>query len=162
MHVLSPVRSISMSADSHTATVLNDLIETLKDGQEGYLAAAEQVRHPDLKVLLEEYATQRGQFVAELQELDVQSGEPEPPDSGSLAGAVHRGWINVKTHLTENDDHAVLEECERGDEMAINAFEQVLKDESISAVVFETVNRQLTEIKATYDRVKILRYESDR
>lgn len=162
MHVSLRRRSISMGADSHTTSVLNDLIETLKDGEQGYMAAAEQVRHPDLKSLLEECATQRAQFVNELQELDVQCGEPEPPDSGSIAGAVHRGWISFKTRLTENDNHAVLEECERGDEMAINAYEQVLKDESVSPIVFETVNRQFTEIKATYDRIKILRFESDR
>jgi uncharacterized protein (TIGR02284 family) len=48
-------------------TVLNNLIETLKDGQEGFKQAAEGVSNPNLKSLFRDYSQQRSRFAAALQ-----------------------------------------------------------------------------------------------
>jgi uncharacterized protein (TIGR02284 family) len=47
--------------------VLNGLIETCKDGQEGFQTAAESIEDPELGQLLHEYAQERAAFAAELQ-----------------------------------------------------------------------------------------------
>jgi len=47
--------------------IIDNLIETLKDGQEGFKQAAEGVADPQLKSLFNEYSQQRSRFANELQ-----------------------------------------------------------------------------------------------
>ncbi len=49
--------------------VINDLIETLKDGEQGFRLASDEVSSPELKNLFSQFAQQRGGFVGELQAL---------------------------------------------------------------------------------------------
>ena len=76
--------------------------------------------------------------------------------SGSAAGALHRGWINLKSALTRGDDHSILAECERGEDSAVEEFRKALND-GLSAPVQEIVSRQYVQIKEAHDRVKNLR-----
>src|SRR5213594_2435077 len=76
--------------------------------------------------------------------------------SGSAAGALHRGWINLKSAVTRGDDHAILAECERGEDSAVEEFRKAL-DNGFSASVQEIVSRQYAEIKQAHDSVKHLR-----
>ena len=82
--------------------------------------------------------------------------EREPNASGSTAGALHRGWINLKSALSGGNDHAILAECERGEDSAVDEYQKALSD-GLSAPVREIVARQYTEIKATHDRIRDLR-----
>src|SRR5262245_20504358 len=91
---------------------LNDLIATCKDGQEGFKQAAEGVERSDLKSLFFEFSQQRAHFAGELQSI-VQTLGGEPATSGSTSGALHRGWMNIKSAVTGKDEKAVLNECER-------------------------------------------------
>src|SRR5947209_11790361 len=104
------------STKDFTST-LNNLIETCKDGEQGYRDSAEGVQRSDLRELFNEYARLRTQFASELQtQVSRLGGDPEK--SGSVAGSMHRGWINLKAALTGKDDHAILAECERGEDSA--------------------------------------------
>ncbi len=99
-----------MAQQKETISTINDLIETLKDGQEGFRQAAEAVEDRELKTLFNECSLQRARFVGELQSEAVTLGESKPEDSGSTAGALHRSWINLKGAIAKHDDHAILEE----------------------------------------------------
>ena len=136
--------------------VIDNLIETLKDGQQGFKEAAESVKDPQLKSLFHDYAQQRARFLAELRSKAQNPDERQSHVSGSAAGALHRGWINLKSALSKGDDHAILAECERGEDSAVEEYQKVL-DNGLSAPVREIVSRQYTEIKATHDRIRDLR-----
>lgn len=142
---------------SNTTSILNDLIETLKDGQEGFLAAAEDVTSHDLKSLFSEYSLQRSKFAGELQALAHSLGEKEPETSGSVSGALHRGWINLKSALSSKDDHAILAECERGEDSAVAAYSKALAEEGLPGHVTATLETQFKAVKAAHDRVRDLR-----
>ena len=43
------------------------------------------------------------------------------------AGAVHRGWINLKTAISGNSTDAILNECENGDAAALKTYETGLR-----------------------------------
>src|ERR1051325_8499829 len=60
-------RDTTQSYMKKESDVLNDLIETLKDGQEGFRQAAENVRDPQLKTLFSQYSQQRSRFATALQ-----------------------------------------------------------------------------------------------
>ena len=111
-----------------TISVLNDLIETSKDGANGFRAAADAVRSPEAKALFTSRVPIIERAVTELQaEVRRLGGEPET--SGSVAASVHRGWINLKAAVTGKDDAAIITECERGEEVAAKNYEDALKKE---------------------------------
>jgi uncharacterized protein (TIGR02284 family) len=141
---------------SNQKTIIDKLIETLKDGQEGFRQAAEGVKDPQLKSLFNEYSQQRSRFATELQSEAQSLGESEPETSSSAAGALHRAWINLKSAVTRGDDHAILAECERGEDSAVEEFKKAL-DNGLSAPVQEILSRQYAQIKEAHDRVKGLR-----
>jgi uncharacterized protein (TIGR02284 family) len=131
---------------------LNNLIETCKDGQNGFQVAAEGVENSNLKSIFYEYAQQRGQFAGELQAL-VRALGGEPENSGSAAASLHRGWINIKSVVTGKDDVAILNECERGEDSAKDNYKEALNSnlpENVSSVV----QRQAQAVKEAHDRVK--------
>ncbi len=142
---------------STTISTLNGLIETLKDGQEGFRAAAEDVTSPDLKALFRESSQQRAQFVTELQVLARDYGEDAPEGSGSVTGALHRGWIDLKAALVARNDHAILAECERGEDVAVSTFRKALESGDLSGNALATVQRQANAIQNVHDRVRTLR-----
>lgn len=114
------------------------------------------MKDPQLKSLFEEYSRQRARFAVELRSQAQSPDERESEMSGSAAGALHRGWINLKSAVTRGDDHAVLAECERGEDSAVEEFSKALNN-GLSAPVQEIVSRQYAGIKQAHDRVKHLR-----
>ncbi len=141
----------------NTLSTLNNLIETLKDGQEGFRAASEDVANSGLKSLFSKYSLQRARFAGELQELAHSLGESDPADGGSVAGAVHRGWLNLKAALMSKDEHAVLAECERGEDVAVAAYRKALEQADLPANVRSVIERQAADVKAAHDHVRNLR-----
>src|SRR3954452_19350003 len=136
--------------------VIDNLIETLKDGQEGFKQAAEGVNDPKLKSLFRDYSQQRARFAAALQSEAPPHGENKPETNSSAAGALHRGWINLKSAITGGEEHTILAECERGEDSAVEEYKKALED-GLTPAAQELVSRQFAEIKAAHDRIKSLR-----
>ena len=145
-----------MAQQKDIVSTINELIITLKDGQQGFKEAAEGVADAQLKSVFNEYSQQRSRFVAELQNEAQRLGQSERDESGSTAGAMHRTWINLKSAIATKQDHAVLAECERGEDSAVKEYTDALK-EGLSPTVREIVENQYSEIKAAHDRLKSLR-----
>lgn len=135
-------------------STLNDLIETCKDGESGFRTAAEGVKDSQLKSLFEEYAQQRAQFATELS-LEVERLGGKAQSGGSVAGAVHRGWLNIKNAVTGGKEDAIISECERGEDVAVRSFEVALKRE-LPESVRTIVESQYEEIKEAHDDIRAL------
>ena len=146
-----------MSQQKEILSTINGLIETLKDGQEGFRQASEAVRDFQLKMLLGEYSLQRAKFAGELQNEAINLGEHNPETSSSTAGALHRAWINLKSAITSHDEHAILAECERGEDTAVNEYKKAMEEDELSAPIRETISRQYAEVKSAHDRIRALR-----
>lgn len=142
--------------NSNAISTLNGLIETCKDGQDGFKDAAEGVERSDLKSLFYELAQQRAQFAGELQQ-SVRDLGGDPETTSSFAGALHRGWINIKSAVTGRDEEAILNECERGEDSAVKMYQDALNDTNLPAYTREVVSRQASDVKAAHDRVRSLR-----
>jgi uncharacterized protein (TIGR02284 family) len=146
-----------MSQQKEIISTINGLIETLKDGQEGFRQASEAVKDSQLKSLFSEYSLQRSKFAGELQNEAISMGEHNPENTSSTAGAMHRAWINLKSAITSADDHAILAECERGEDSAVAEYKKAMEEEEISAPIRDTISRQYMDVKRAHDRIRELR-----
>lgn len=145
-----------MSQNKEAISTLNGLIETLKDGQEGFRQAADAIKDGQVKSTLNGFSLQRSKFAGELQNQVIQLGESEPETSSSTAGAMHRAWINIKSAVSSQDDHAILAECERGEDSAVAEYKKAM-EKDLSSSVRDVISRQYTDIKAAHDKVKAMR-----
>ncbi|HYE66867.1 MAG TPA: PA2169 family four-helix-bundle protein [Pyrinomonadaceae bacterium] len=146
--------------NDNVISTLNGLIETCKDGQEGFRQAAEGVDNSELKTLFNTYSQQRAQFAAELQnEVRRLGGDPEK--TSSTAGALHRGWINIKSAVTGRDESSIIAECERGEDSAVSTYEDALK-ENLPADIQTLLQRQFGQVKEAHDRIRALERASGR
>lgn len=147
-----------MASHEEVITTLNNLIETCKDGQDGFQTAAGGVTDSDLKTLFHTYAQQRAQFAGELQD-EVRRLGGDPEHEGSVAAALHRGWINIKSAVTGQDESAIINECERGEDSAVSNYQEAL-DRDLPANIRAIVERQFRDVKEAHDRVRALKRAS--
>ncbi len=140
---------------TNVVSVLNDLVETSKDGEKGFLKAAEKTKDPSLKLLFQNRAESCTKSAQELQEL-VQRMGGKPETGGSVSGALHRGWVDVKSGVTGHSDHAILAKCERGEDAAKKNYRQAL-DKDLPADVRAVVERQYQGVLENHDRIRDLR-----
>ncbi len=134
---------------------LNDLAECCKDGEYGFRSCADNARREDLKTLFQQRAEDCLRGCRELQERVRQLGG-EAEDSGSTLGAVHRGWVSVKSTLSTSDDKAILEEAERGEDNALARYRKALQ-KPLPSDLRQLVERQLQGVQRNHDQIKMLR-----
>ncbi len=144
-----------METNTHLRCTLNHLIQTCKDGQEGYLTAAENVSDAEAKKFFNECSLQRSKFAGELQALAHELGESNPEYASSVSGTLHRGWINLKSAILSGDARAILQECERGESSAVSEFQKAL-ELALPANIREIVSRQSVAITAAHHRVRAM------
>ena len=135
---------------------LNDLIETCKDGENGFRTCAEDIKSTDLKHFFMKAARRCEESAHELQR-EVQTLGKSAETSGSLTGSMHRGWVNIRAAITGKDDAAILAECERGEDVAKSSYENALKKDlppSIRAIV----ERQYQGVLQHHDLVRDLEH----
>ncbi|MEJ2769172.1 PA2169 family four-helix-bundle protein [Mycetohabitans sp. B46] len=140
---------------THIVSVLNNLIETSKDGEAGFRKAAEDASNPELKALFTSRAQSCAQAVSELQAA-VHSIGGKAEDHGSASGALHRGWMDLKSAIKGRSDHEILADCEKGEDVAKKHYRQAL-DEALPADIRMLVERQYEGVLKTHDRVRELR-----
>ena len=139
-------------------TTLKNLVQTLHDGQEGFRTASENVKDASLKEVFGRFSLQRSKFAGELERELLSFGEEDPQNEGtSVAGAIHRGWIDLKAALTKQDDHAVLAEAERGEDVAVKAYKDALDRDNLPQPLRVTITTQAVAVKAAHDEIKALR-----
>jgi uncharacterized protein (TIGR02284 family) len=140
--------------NEHVLSTLNGLIETCRDGQQGFQTALDAVTDSELKKLFHLYAQERAKFVAEL-ELEVRCHGGSTEESGSIAATLHRGWMNIKSALTGLDEAAVIKECERGEDSAVKAYDDALRGE-LPADIRPVIERQAAAVREAHARLSAL------
>lgn len=144
---------------SNDERVTKDLIQTLEDGKEGFERAAERLEgtdRADLCPTFREFAAQRDRFAIELRGLAAAYGD-DIDQSGSVAGAVHRGWMAVKDALSGSSDaDGVLDAAEQGEDHAVSEYGKAL-EEDISNQLRTVIERQFVDVKSAHDTVRAAR-----
>jgi uncharacterized protein (TIGR02284 family) len=142
---------------SDDAKVAKDLVETLKDGERGFAAAAEKLRDSDRAqwaTTLDRLSEQRAGFRREIVAMGHDYGD-DVDESGSAAAALHRGWISLKDALTGDDAGSVLGAAVTGEDHAVSEYDKALESD-LSSGFREVVGRQRVAVVAARDEVKAL------
>lgn len=133
--------------------ILNRLIETSKDGQYGFETSAKHARSAELVALFKARAAECERAAEQLQGLILQLGG-KPEKSGSVSGAIHRGWVSLRDDITGHTDLAILEECERGEDVAKAHYSKALEEKALPESVRNLVEQQYQGVVRNHDLIR--------
>ncbi len=138
--------------------ILQDLIEINNDRVAGFNKANEDIgdENVDLRELFTQYADQSRRFAQELSAEVGKLGEDVETDK-SVAGTLHRAWIDIKSLFTSGDRKTILDEAERGEDAIKAAYKKALEDETVTADLREVLTKQAKDIQDAHDTIKGLR-----
>ena len=137
-------------------STLNDLVETSRDGELGFRTAAEDTKTASLRQVFQRCSQDCATAVADLQALITRLGG-NPQGRGSVAGAVHRGWVNLKAAAAGRTDLAILEECERGEDVAKARYRKALDEGNLPGDIRMIVQKQYEGVTRNHDEIRNLR-----
>lgn len=140
---------------TNTTSVLNDLVETSKDGEQGFRKAAEDTKNPELRNVFLARAEDCAKAIGDLQAVISRLGG-HPQEHGSIAGALHRGWVNLKSAAAVRTDLAILEECERGEDVAKVRYRKAL-EAGLPDDIRMIVQKQYDAVQRNHDQIRDLR-----
>ena len=137
-----------------TVSQLNHLVEVCRNGENGFRRAALASPDAHLRAVLAEYASQREQFAAQLR-YQVSRLGGRPGDSGTIAGAVHRKWMDFRTAVSSDAERALIRECERGERFALASYKLALET-GLDPTVATLVEEQRAQIELAYRQLQQL------
>jgi uncharacterized protein (TIGR02284 family) len=147
-------RRTAMSTDQK---ITDDLVETLRDGEQGYAHAADRLRDGENSALADRFlnfSRDRARYAEELRAMAASYGD-HVDDSGSVAASFHRTWISLKDALTGSDPAAIAKAAIEGENHAVDEYERAL-DADISAGLRATVAHQLARIRAARAELELI------
>ena len=142
---------------TETIEILNDLVEINNDRIVGYERALGEVSDSDTDLkslftsMIDESRKIRVDLAGEVQAL---GGEFEAGTTAS--GKLYRAWMDVKAVFTGKDRHAVLSNCEFGEDAAQKAYKEAL-EEDLPGYIRTTLEAQKAMLRTSHDRIKALR-----
>ena len=151
------LKKIVIMDNTKTLNLLNELIEINNDRVAGFEKATADIKdeNVDLKGAFKGYIEQSRKNGQELAALVGNYGKLET--GKSVAGTLHRAWIDVKSVFGANDRAGILSEAERGEDSIKKAYADALGSGDLPADVITVVSEQATKIKKSHDEVKALR-----
>jgi uncharacterized protein (TIGR02284 family) len=138
---------------NHDIDVLNNLIETTLDSADGYAEAAKNAKSEQLSSLFRARAGERGTVAATLQDC-VRSLGGEPEDDGTVLASAHRMFVNLRASVTSNDNKAVVEEVERGEDHIKSKFEDAMNDKDVSPTTISIIAEAYTSVRSGHDQMR--------
>lgn len=143
---------------TYTETIgnkLNTLLEKTYDAEKGYKKAAENTENTVLKSFFNKKTEQRYDFGHQLKTEITSLGETIDK-GGSVTGAAHRAWMDVKSLFASDDEEAILEEVIRGEKAAINDYKDVLSETNLPPSTATLLTQQMNQIQLDLSKEKIM------
>ena len=146
-----------METNEKTIRHLNNLIQINNDRIEGYETATKETDDAELKSLFislgDESRTHRSELISEV----INMGG-SPAEGTTSSGKIYRAWMDIKAALTGKDRHAIVSSCEFGEDAALEAYDDVLKNsDELNQHSRSIVSKQREKLQSSHDRIKMLR-----
>jgi len=145
-----------MAYTSNVISIVEKLIETCRDGQNGFRESAQHVKDPAIRELFNQLSLQRAQFAGELESaVHHLSKKTDVKQDGSIGGKLHRTWIDLKANLGAGDA-GIVASAEAGEDSAKKNYQEI-EHEDLPGELREIIARQAEAIFVAHDRIKQLR-----
>ncbi|HEX8507279.1 MAG TPA: PA2169 family four-helix-bundle protein [Hymenobacter sp.] len=145
----------SATSSSDAASTIQELLYFVNDRIEGYKRAVAESKDPELRGYYKQLVSQSQQFSTDLNTfLTREGGERE--ESTTFKGKFYRAWMDAKAAITGADEKAILGSNVYGEEWAIKAYQDALKDQTLTGAVRQAVQRQYFLSQKTYKHLKNL------
>jgi len=141
-------------------TVMETLTDTLADSVNGYRDAAQHVDSAEFRQMFTELADERSQVLSDLQSELVRFGGSADRD-GTTLGTLHQRWMDLKASIAGNDDKAVINEVERGEDYLKEKFEAAMSSDALEGSFRGVVERAYGSVREGHDRVSALKHSLD-
>ena len=138
-------------------TVLNSLIKTTLDSMKGYEEAAKDAESTQYATMFADFARDRSKVASDLQAA-VRSMGGEPETDSSLLAAAHRTFMDLKQAITGNDDKAIINEVERGEDVIKAKYEAAMKDADLSPAAQAAVTAGYASVREGHDKMSALKH----
>ncbi|MGH6924199.1 MAG: ferritin-like domain-containing protein [Propylenella sp.] len=149
-----------MTETSHDIRTLNSLVATVIDSIEGYEESAKDAGSSRFASMFNDRAAERRQVLTKLQ-AEVSRLGGNPADTGTTAGAAHRGFVNLKSVVTGQDDKAIINEVERGEDHIKEKFEDALRDNDLSAPTKSVIQECFASVRQGHDQMSALKHSME-
>jgi uncharacterized protein (TIGR02284 family) len=134
---------------------LRSVLQSLIDGQIGFQKIGEHLKDETLRRYFAAESIKRAQFRGALEEVLHQEGVRDVKEKGTVGGAVHRTWGDIKAHLG-GGDHTLLETAEAEEDTAKKAYKDALEKE-LPLPIKQMLDTQYAHIQTSHDYVKAAR-----
>ncbi|SIS89410.1 conserved hypothetical protein [Kaistella chaponensis] len=148
--------------NNQTVSTLNDLLQITNDRIEGFNKVEDKVweKYPNLKSDYNNMVDQSQKMRLELKSL-ISERNGDADDSTTVAGGLHRTWIDVKNAFSSDNAESTLENVTFGENAAIQAYEKALDSGDLCPESSRVVQDQLHSLKASYEKFKNLENRHD-
>ena len=142
---------------SEEISTLNTLITTTIDSITGYENSAKDIDNQRFAEIFRQRANERQQVVEDLRnEVRRLGGDPE--DSGSFMGKTHQRFEDLKAAITGQDEQAVINEVERGEDYLKEKYEAALNSDALSGESRSVVERCYQSVRSGHDQMSQLKH----
>jgi uncharacterized protein (TIGR02284 family) len=142
---------------SKEISTLNTLIATTIDSVTGYENSAKDIGNQRFAEIFRERANERQQVVEQVRaEVRRLGGNPE--DDGSFMGKTHQRFEDMKAAITGQDEKAIINEVERGEDYLKEKFETVLNSDALSGESRSVVERCYQSVRSGHDQMSQLKH----
>ncbi|MDC7995287.1 ferritin-like domain-containing protein [Altibacter sp. HG106] len=142
-----------MKYTEEMSTKLNELLEKNYDAEKGYKKAAEIVDNSKLQQFFSQQAQNRYDFGHELK-AEIRNFGETPDKGGSTTGSAHRTWMDIKSTFTSNDEEAILNEVQTGEEAAVNEYDEIINDTTLPPTTKKILTQQRESVRTALQSAK--------
>lgn len=145
---------------NHDISTLNSLIATTIDSADGYTEAAKDSDNSRFTTLFTSRAAERRNVATRLQqEVTRLGGNPE--DDGTILAGAHRVFLNLKSAVTGQDDKAIINEVEAGEDHIKAKFEDALRDSNLSPATRDVIESAYGSVKEGHDEMRDIKHSME-
>ena len=147
----------NMADRDYDIKTLNSLIATTLDSVDGYTEAAKDIENQRYGTMFVARAKERRQVVSDLQgEVRRLGGNPE--DDGTVLAGAHRMFLDLKATVTGQDDKAIINEVERGEDHIKAKFDDAVVDNDLSPETRDAIQKANQSVQQGHDQMRDLKH----
>ena len=142
---------------SDEISTLNTLIATTIDSVTGYENSAQEIENSRFQEIFRKRASERQDVVSKLQ-AEVRRLGGEPDEGGSFLGKAHQRFEDLKSAITGQDEKAIINEVERGEDYLKEKFETALNGGMLSGESRSVVEGCYQSVRQGHDQMSQLKH----